>query len=127
MAEGQQNKEQNQSAAAPSEPSESTIAFMKAQAPLLEAAVLIRKLDRKRTGLGGIRLQVDKHTLEIWWKGEVPAAVRREIEHQEHDNGIKIILGSSPYSHRELRIMARDIAAKHGDYPGLVSVGRAVH
>lgn len=101
-------------------------AMMAAQAPLLVAAERIKKLDSKGAGLGGIRLNTDKHTLEVWWKGDPPSAVREEIARQEREHGIKTVLGSAQYSQRELIALARGIVSKAADYPGLVSAGPAV-
>lgn len=74
----------NQSKATPTNASQ---AIMAAQAPLVTAAEHIKKLDPTGTGLGGIRLQGDKHTLEVWWKGDPPEAVRKEIARQQSKSG----------------------------------------
>jgi hypothetical protein len=52
---------------------------MRAQQPLVDAAQAITALDPKRDGLGGLRLQAEKNTVELYWKGEVPDRVREEI------------------------------------------------
>jgi hypothetical protein len=101
-------------------------ARMVAQAPLLTAAERIRNLDPKGTGLGGIQLQVDTHTLEVWWKGDPPAAVRKEIARQERNSGIKVLLRPAQYSQRELIEAARGIMFKATAYPGLVTAGPLV-
>jgi hypothetical protein len=101
-------------------------ARMVAQAPLLTAVERIRELDPKGTGLGGIQLQVDKHTLEVWWKGDPPAAVRKEIARQERNSGIKVLLRPAKYSQRELIEATRGIMLKATAYPGLVSAGPLV-
>jgi hypothetical protein len=97
-------------------------AVMAAQAQLLAAAREIKNLDAKGAGLGGIRISADRRSLELFWKGEPPAEVRRVIDAQEH-GGVKIALQPAQYSQRELIESVRAIMLRAKEYPGLVSVG----
>lgn len=99
--------------------------LMAQQEPLMNAANRITELD-KETTLGGMRLEVMKNTLVVWWKGEPPAEVREEIERQQAEHGITIELAESRYSQRELQEVADSIADSWDSYPGLVGVGPAV-
>lgn len=110
----------------PSAGSNAASAIMTAQAPLVRAAEQIQKLDASGTGLGGIRLQVDMRTLEVWWRGEPPETVRKEIARQERKTGIKVVVQSAQYSQKELIETARNIISKAKEYPGLVSAGPLV-
>src|SRR5262249_54471515 len=96
--------------------------IMAAQAPLAAAAERIQDLDPKGVALGGIELDVEKHTLNLWWKGDPPAAVRKEIEHGQRV-GIRINLRPALYSQRELIDVARSVIVNAKEYPGIVSVG----
>ncbi len=62
--------------------------LFKAQQPLMDAATAITGLDPKRDGLGGVRLQVEQGTLEVYWKGDLPEAVKAEIQRQERVRGV---------------------------------------
>lgn len=112
----------------PSAGSNASEALMAAQAPLVIAAEEISNLDKGGTGLGGIRLQVDKRVLDVWWKGEPPAAVREAIARHSRDSGIKVNLQQSKYSQRELNEAARSVVANRDrdTYRGLVRVGPRV-
>jgi hypothetical protein len=114
--------------AEPSAGSNASQALMAAQAPLVIAAEEISNLDKGGTGLGGIRLQVDKRVLDVWWKGEPPAAVREAIARHSRDSGIKVNLQQSKYSQRELNEAARSVVANRDrdTYRGLVRVGPRV-
>jgi hypothetical protein len=110
----------------PSAGSNAAQAIMEAQAPLATAAERIQKLDSDGTRLGGIELEVEKHTLNVWWNGDPPAELRNEIASQERGGGIKVILQPAKYSQRELIEAARSITSKAQEYPGLVSAGPLV-
>jgi hypothetical protein len=91
---------------------------MLAQQPLVAAAQAITALDKDRTGLGGIRLQVDRGAVEVWWKGDVPDAVLTEIDAQEQA-GVHIVLGQARYSGAELAAAQDQIVDNRDKYPGL--------
>ena len=128
FAAGQENDKTKKKAVINREPSAGSNAarvLMAAQAPLLSAANRIKSSDSTGTRLGGIRLQVDKHVIELWWKGEPTPELRKEIDAQEK-RGLKIVLQTSQYSQRELIQSARGIISKAKDYPGLISAGPLV-
>lgn len=102
----------------PSAGSNASEALMAAQAPLVAAAEKIRKIDPAGTGLGGIRLQVKEHVLDVWWKGNVPAALHEEIGRQEREGVIKVTLRAAKYSQRELDEAAKTIVTNRNSYPG---------
>jgi hypothetical protein len=102
----------------PVEPGEPPDAIMLAQQPLVAAAQAITALDKERTGLGGIRLRVEKGAVEVWWKGTVPDAVRKEISARERA-GVRIILGEARYNGAELAAAQDQIVQNRDRYPGL--------
>ncbi|MEV4416982.1 hypothetical protein [Catellatospora sp. NPDC049609] len=97
--------------------------IMAAQLPLVDAAQRLTDLEPKFPGLGGLRLRVEDRTLEVWWKGEVPAEIREEIARQESELGIRVALGESAYTQRELVEAAAVVPERPEAYPGLVRVG----
>ncbi len=99
-------------------PGDKPDAIMLAQQPLVAAAQAITALDKERTGLGGIRLQVEKGAVEVWWKGTVPDAVLDEISAQEKA-GVHIILGEARYSGAELAAAQDQIVQNPDRYGGL--------
>jgi hypothetical protein len=101
-------------------------ALMVAQIPLLAAADRIKALDPQGLGLGGLRLDIEQRTLEVWWKGDVPASVREEIARQERAGGIRVQLRPARYTQRELVELTRNMMQRAGEYPGLVSAGPMV-
>jgi hypothetical protein len=103
------------------EPSDPPDAVMLAEQPLVAAAQAIAALDKERTGLGGIRLQVRKSAVEVWWKGEVPDSVLAEIAAQEKA-GVHIILGKAQYSEGELAAAQDQILQNLDAYPGLAFI-----
>lgn len=105
----------------PVEPGEPPDAIMLAQQPLVEAAQAITALDKERTGLGGIRLQVEKGAVEVWWKGTIPDAVREEIAAREKA-GVHIVLGNARYNGAELSAAQDQIVQNRDRYPGLAYV-----
>ena len=100
----------------PVEPGEPPDAIMLAQQPLVEAAQAITALDKERTGLGGIRLQVEKGAVEVWWKGTIPDAVRKEIAAREKA-GVHIVLGNARYNGAELSAAQDRIVQNRDRYP----------
>ena len=106
---------------------ESAAAMMRAQAPLVAAADRIKHLQTshlaiKNSGLGGIELEVAHRTVRVWWKGQVPSVLRRQISRLRRD-GIKIELRSARFSQRELLQAARMLVAQRDAYPGLQRLG----
>ncbi|PZG18848.1 hypothetical protein C1I95_12890 [Micromonospora craterilacus] len=99
--------------------------IMAAQVPLVEFATRITDLDEKFAALGGVRLRVEKRTVDLWWKGEVPPEVREEVARAESD-GIRVELGESKFSQRELIERTADLPDNWKRYPGLVDIGPAV-
>ena len=95
--------------------------LFKAQQPLMDAATVITGLDPSREGLGGVRLQVEQNTLEVYWKGDLPEAVKAEIERQEQA-GVRIALGSAAYSGAELAAAQQWIVETPERYKGLAVV-----
>ena len=112
--------------AQPSAGSDRIQALMLAQVPLLAAADRIKALDPQGLGLGGLRVDIEQRTLEVWWKGDPPQSVREEIALQERNAGIRVPLRSSPHAQRELVELTRSIVQRAGEYPGLVSAGPLV-
>lgn len=107
----------------PKDGSNAAAEIMSAQLPLVEAAQRFTDLDAKFPGLGGVRLQVEERTLELWWKGEAPAEIREEIARAESELGIRIALGESKYTQRELVEAAAAVIERAEAYPGLTRVG----
>jgi len=66
----------------PSAGSNRVQALMAAQVPLLAAANRTKGLDPQGLGLAGMRLDVERRTLEVYWKGDVPPTVREEMARQ---------------------------------------------
>ena len=93
--------------------------FARAQEPLVAAATAITALDPKREALGGIRLQVKEGAIEVYWKGEVPDAVHKEIAAQE-GNGVRVALRPADYSGYELNAALTEIIEQRDRYPGLM-------
>jgi len=93
----------------------------RAQEPLVAAATAITALDPKHEALGGIRLQVDKGLVEVYWKGDVPDAVKKEIDRQT-TAGVAIDLQPAKYSGSELDAAVHEIADQRDRYPGFVVV-----
>jgi hypothetical protein len=89
------------------------------QEPLIVAAAAIIALDPKREALGGVRLQTEERTVEVYWKGEVTDALYEEIKRQE-DAGVHIRLDRAEYSGSELTAAMNQIADQHDErYPAL--------
>ncbi|GAA2357500.1 hypothetical protein Cme02nite_51140 [Catellatospora methionotrophica] len=97
---------------------------MRRQEPLLDAGLAISELDDG--GLGGLRLDVPKNTLHVWWRGDVPAKVKDAIERFRAADGIRIEVGESRYSQRELLKATEGLSRRSGDLPELVGVAPAV-
>ena len=93
--------------------------FARAQEPLVAAATAITALDPKREALGGIRLQVKEGGVEVYWKGEVPDVVHKEIAAQE-GNGVRVALRPADYSGYELNAALTEIVEQRDRYPGLM-------
>jgi len=91
---------------------------MARQAPLTAAAEAISALDQERSGLAGIRLQVFDDAVEVWWKGEVPGAVREEIAAQEKA-GVRVLLMEAKFSGAQLATAQNEIATNPDRYAGL--------
>ena len=89
-----------------------------AQEPLVSAATAITALDPKREALGGIRLQVKEGQVEVYWKGEVPEEVHKEIANQEA-NGVRVELRPADYSGYQLTGALNEIVEQRDRYPGL--------
>ncbi|MBF9127703.1 hypothetical protein I0C86_01635 [Plantactinospora sp. S1510] len=105
--------------------SNSAAEIMAAQAPLVAFASRITELDEKFAALGGLRLRVEKRTVDLWWKGEVPAEVREEIVRADAE-GVRVELGEAEFSQRELVERTASLPESWREYPGLVEVGPAV-
>jgi hypothetical protein len=110
----------------PSAESDRVQSPMVAQLPLIAAADRIKALDPQGSGLGGLRIDIEQRTLEVWWKGDPPASVRDEIARQKRDGGIRVQLQPARYTQRELVEAARNIMKRAGEYPDLVSAGPLV-
>ncbi|HEX6685052.1 MAG TPA: hypothetical protein VF062_19840 [Candidatus Limnocylindrales bacterium] len=93
----------------------------RAQEPLVAAATAFTALDPKREALGGIRLQVRKGEVELYWKGEVPGPVREEIAVQEA-NGVRVVVQPADYSGSELSTAINKIMEERERYPGLAVI-----
>ena len=93
----------------------------RAQEPLAAAASAITELDPKREALGGIRLQVKQGEVEVYWKGELPDSVRKEITVQEA-NGVKFSVRRANYSGAELTEALDRIVEERDRYPGLAVI-----
>ncbi len=91
---------------------------MQKEQPLVDAAQAISALDRERVGLGGIRLQVEKNAIELYWKGDLPDEVRAEIEAQEKA-GITVNVGPADYSEAELSDALQQATDSRDRYPGM--------
>jgi hypothetical protein len=99
---------------------------MAKQIPFVAAADRIIKLDRDGTGLGGIRIDLDRGVLQVWWKGDPPAAVHEEIDKRQRADGIRVELGSAKYSQRDLYEAGQSIMGDRDAYPGLIRLGPLV-
>jgi hypothetical protein len=94
----------------------------RAQEPLVAAATAIAGHDPERQALGGLRLEVKRGAVEVYWKGKVPEAVREEIAKQT-DNGVTVVLRPAKYSGSELDTAVKTIIEERERYPGLAVVG----
>jgi hypothetical protein len=93
----------------------------RAQEPLVAAATAITALDPDHERLGGIRLQVDRAAVEVYWKGDVPETLRKEIATQEA-NGVRVALRPADYSGSELDTAVHRMVDQIERYPGLVVI-----
>lgn len=109
----------------PEDGSNAAAELMAAQEPLVDLATRITALDPDGKGLGGIRLRVTEHALDLWWKGDVPGEVRDEVA-RAAEGGVTVELGESRYSQRELVDATEAVPARWKDFPGLVDVSPAV-
>ncbi len=89
-----------------------------AQQPLVTAATAISALDPKGDLLGGVRLQVEKQIVEVYWKGDLPGEVEAEIARQR-EAGVDVVVMPAPYSSSELRAAQELIVESADRYPGL--------
>jgi hypothetical protein len=89
-----------------------------AQQPLVTAATAISALDPKGNMLGGVRLQVEKQILDVYWKGDLPGEVEAEIARQR-EAGVDVVVTPAPYSSSELRAAQKLIVDSADRYPGL--------
>lgn len=106
----------------PSAGSNSVKTLMAAQAPLVAAAERLSKIDRDGAHLGGIKLEVDRRAVNVWWKGDPPADLRDEINRQQQ-GGLTINLQPAQFSQKELLQAVQEIASNFEAYPGLAYAG----
>ena len=93
---------------------------MAAQEPLVKLAESISKLSQSAEGLGGIQLDVPRRSLDLYWKGAMPDAVREQITGMARADNLAINIGSAKYSKAELIKISRSVAQNRGSYPGFV-------
>jgi hypothetical protein len=106
----------------PSAGSNAAAKIMIAQAPLVDLAQAVTTVDPDRAGLGGIQLQVAKHSVQIAWKGDVPDEVAKLVD-QARDQGIDVSLRRADYSGAELAKAQDEVVNRVDAYPGLTTVG----
>jgi hypothetical protein len=94
----------------------------RAQEPLVAAATAIAGHDPERQGLGGLRLDVKRGAVEVYWKGRLPDAVRKEIAAQEA-NGVTVLVERAQYNLAELDATVKAIIEDRERYPGLAVIG----
>jgi hypothetical protein len=99
--------------------------LMALQEPLTEAAEAITRLDRKRSGLGGIRLRVKDRAMDVFWKGEVPGEVREQVARLE-SLGYRAEIHEARYSGGELARAQEEILVARDRYPDIVTIGPLV-
>jgi hypothetical protein len=99
--------------------------IMALQEPLAEVAEAITRLDKDRSGLGGIRLRVKDRAIDIYWKGEVPGEVREQVARLE-GIGYRAEVFEARYSGGELARVQEEILANRDAYPGIVTIGPLV-
>lgn len=87
------------------------------QQRLVAAADAIRAVVRDDDGLAGISARPERGELWIYWKGQVPDAVRAAIAEQR--NAVPIRILPADYSRRELLAAAQVVAVQ----PGVIAVG----
>jgi hypothetical protein len=109
----------------PDDGSNAAAKLMAAQEPLVDLATRITGLDPEGTGLGGIRLRVADHAVDLWWKGDLPPEVKEEVT-RAVDAGIGVELGDAAYTRRELVDATAGLPDRWKDFPGLVDVSPAV-
>lgn len=97
---------------------------MRAQAPLVAAARRIKRIAAYHTGvesgLGGIRLDRARRTVEVSWKGPVPLRLHRE---QSRSRAARIQLTRARFTETELLGAARGLAARRSDLRGVTRIG----
>ncbi|HEX6681915.1 MAG TPA: hypothetical protein VF062_03940 [Candidatus Limnocylindrales bacterium] len=97
--------------------------LMAAQAPLVEAAEAISRLDKEGTGLGGIRLRVLERGMDIHWKGEAPAELY-EVVDKLAGAGYRAEVAEARYSGAELAAVQEEIVRGAQEYHhGIATVG----
>jgi len=74
---------------------------MAAQIPLVAVAERLRNSAGSSDSLGGIRIDVENKTVELWWKGSLGESQRAIVEKAKRQ-GIKLNVGVSKYSQSEL-------------------------
>ncbi|MCI4066978.1 S1 family peptidase [Micromonospora sp. R77] len=109
----------------PEDGSNTAAEVMAAQEPLVDLATRITALDPDGKGLGGIRLRVADRAVDLWWKGDVPPEVKEEIN-RAVDGGIRVELGGSAYTQRELVDVTEALPDRWKEFPGMVDVSPAV-
>ncbi|MDG5802395.1 hypothetical protein P9869_06925 [Streptomyces ossamyceticus] len=101
---------------------EADLARMTEQRPLVEAADTIRWAQERGgyAGFTGIGLEADR--VALWWKGEVPAKVRKAIARARETAPVRIV--EARYSLRELKAASARLQAELAENP---SPGRIVN
>src|SRR6266542_2573825 len=87
--------------ASPQEGSNASQDVMAAQIPLVAVAERLRNSAGSSDSLGGIRIDVENKTVELWWKGSLGESQRASVEKAKRQ-GIKLNVGVSKYSQSEL-------------------------
>ena len=100
-------------------------ARMSAQLDLVGVADRVEKVARasRHPQLGGIRLNVEQHTVEVWWRGPAPAAVKAAADGARR--GTKVVIRPAAHTEAELVTVARSLV-RSGSVPGLNQVAPAV-
>jgi streptogrisin D len=96
---------------------EADLARMTEQRPLVEAADTIRWAQERGgyAGFTGIGLEADR--VALWWKGAVPAKVRKAIEEARETAPVRIV--EAKYSLRELKAASARLQAELAENPSL--------
>jgi len=93
----------------------------RAQVPLVKAADELQALVEKHKlpGFAGVAIQIDKRSVELFWKGTVPGVMNRAITKLR--GGVAVTVTPAAYSLKELDREAKRVASQNLD--SVVEVG----